>query len=99
MTSRERFFDPRVAQSVAYLPDPPAYWSYSALKEIESCARRYVLGRASYPDLWHGQGYPQQPHPASLFGDIVHDSLERIIKALVQAGCTSSNSAEAAAVL
>jgi hypothetical protein len=99
MTTRERTFDPGVAQSVASLPGPPDYWSYSTLQEIESCARQYVLGRASYPDIWNGKGYPQQPRPAALFGDVVHESLERIIKALVRAGCTSSNSAEATAVL
>jgi len=99
MTSHERTFDPGVAQSLASLPEPPDYWSYSTLKEIESCGRRYALGHASYTNLWKGKGYPQQPHPAALFGDVVHDSLERIIKALAQAGCTSSNSAEATAVL
>lgn len=99
MTSHERTFDPGVAQSVASLPEPPGFWSYSTLKEIESCARQYVLGHASYIGLWKGTGYPQQPHPVALFGDIVHDSLERISKALVQAGCTSSNSAEATTVL
>jgi hypothetical protein len=99
MTSHERTFDPGVAQSVASLPEPPDYWSYSTLKEIESCARRYALGHASYTNLWNGKGYPQQPHPAAMFGDVVHDSLERIIKALAQAGYTSYNSAEATAVL
>jgi len=99
MTGHERTFDPGVAQSVASLPEPPDYWSYSTLREIESCARRYALGHASYTNLWKGKGYPQQPHPAALFGDVVHDSLERIIKALTEAGCTSSNSPEATAVL
>jgi hypothetical protein len=99
MTSHERIFDPGVAQSVASLPEPPDYWSYSTLKEIESCARSYALGHASYTDLWRDKGYPQQPHPAALFGDVVHDSLERIIEALAQAGCTSSNCAKATAVL
>lgn len=98
MTS-QRLYDPGIAASVAHLPEPPDDWSYSTLKEIESCPRRYVLGHAAYPDLWSGRGYPQQPHPAALFGDIVHDSLERIVKALSAAGCISSNSAEAADVL
>ncbi|NMM24054.1 MAG: PD-(D/E)XK nuclease family protein [Phycicoccus sp.] len=97
--SNERTFDPGIAKSVAHLPEPPEYWSYSSLKEVESCARRYVLGRATYPNLWAGRGYPQQPNPAALFGDVVHDSLERIIRALVRVGCTSSNSTEAVGVL
>jgi hypothetical protein len=98
MTSA-RTFDAGVARSVAHLPDPPEHWSYSGLKEVETCPRRFALGHARYPDLWSGLGYPQLPHPAALFGDVVHDSLERIVKALVRAGCDSSNSVEAVAVL
>ena len=99
MTRDERTFDTGVAHSVAHLPDPPSHWSYSGLKELETCPRRFALGHASYPDLWSGSGYPQVPHPAALFGQVVHDSLERIVKALVKAGCDSSNSARAVAVL
>lgn len=94
-----RTYDPGVFASVAQLPQPPEYWSYSTLKEIESCPRRYILGHASYPDLWPGWGYPQQPSTAALFGDVVHDSLERIIRAFARAGCTYSGSAEAVGVL
>jgi hypothetical protein len=99
MNSERRIFDTGISQSVAALPDPPAHWSYSTLKEIETCPRRYVLGHASYLDLWNGLGYPQLPHPAALFGDVVHDSLQRIIKALVISGCDSTCSPEAVSVL
>jgi hypothetical protein len=99
MTSDERTFDTGVARSVAHLPDSPAHWSYSGLKEVETCPRRFALGHASYPDLWNGPGYPQVPHPAALFGEVVHDSLERIVKALVKAGCDSLNSPEFVDVL
>jgi len=99
MTGDQRTFDTGVAQSVAHLPDPPAHWSYSGFKEVETCPRRFALRHASYPDLWSGLGYPQVPHPVALFGDVVHDSLERIVKALVKAGCDSSNSVEVVAVL
>jgi hypothetical protein len=99
MTSDERTFDTGVARSVAHLPDPPAHWSYSGLKEVETCPRRFALERASYPDLWSGLGYPQVPHPAALFGLVVHDSLEQIVKALVKAGCDSAKSPEAVDVL
>lgn len=98
MTS-ERTFDTGVARSVAHLPDPPTHWSYSGLKDVGTCPRRFVLEHASYPDLWNGVGYPQMPHLAALFGDVVHDSLERIVKALVKARCDSSNSVEAVAVV
>jgi len=99
MTGDARTFDTGVHQSIAVLPAPPAHWSYSTLKEIETCPRRYVLGHASYPDLWDDLGYPPLPHSAALFGDVVHASLERIIKDLVGAGCASSASPEAVSVL
>lgn len=99
MTSDQRIFDTGVHQSIAVLPDTPAHWSYSTLKEVETCPRRYVLGHGLYPDLWDGPGYPQLPQPSALFGDVIHDSLERIIKALVGAGCESSGSPEAVSVL
>jgi hypothetical protein len=74
-------------------------WSYSSLKDVESCPRRYVLSRADYPDLWEQRGYPRLPIPAAIKGDVVHGSLEIIVKALVKAGCVSTRSAEAVAVL
>jgi hypothetical protein len=74
-------------------------WSYSSLKDVESCPRRYVLSRADYPDLWQPRGYPRLSIPAAIKGDVVHGSLEIIVKALVKAGCMSTRSAEAVAVL
>jgi hypothetical protein len=94
-----RTYDTGVAGAVAHLPGPPEHWSYSTLKEVELCPRRYVLGHATYPELWEGFGYPQTPNPAALFGDIVHDALERVIRALAKAGSTSSNSEAGFAVL
>ena len=97
--SDQRIFDSGVSDSVAVLPDAPSQWSYSSLKAIETCPRRYVLSRAKYPNLWSGSGYPEVPNPAALFGDVVHDSLEKIIRALVNSGCTSASGPEAIAVL
>lgn len=74
-------------------------WSYSSLKEIEVCPRRYALSRADYPDLWDKPGYPRLPNPAAIKGDVVHGSLEIIVKALVKAGCLSTRSADAVSVL
>ena len=48
-----RTFDPGISGSVAVLPDAPALWSYSSLKAVETCPRRYVLSRATYTDLWY----------------------------------------------
>jgi hypothetical protein len=91
--------DTGVVGLTAVLSGRPPYWSYSALKELETCERRYVLSRASYPDLWTGRGYPAVPSAAALFGDVVHDSLEVIVRALVEAGCSTVQSREAVAVL
>ncbi len=74
-------------------------WSYSSLKDVEGCPRRFALSRADYPDLWQQHGYPRVPIPAAIRGDVVHGALEIIVKALVKAGCSSTRSAEAVAVL
>jgi hypothetical protein len=97
--SEPRTFDPGVSGSVAVLPDAPDRWSYSSLKAVENCPRRYVLTRAKYPDLWDRSGYPEVPSAAALFGDVVHDSLEAIVRALTNSGCTSASGPEAIAVL
>ena len=39
------------------------------------------------------------PALAALFGDVVHDALDTIVKALVAAGCESAQSPEAVTVL
>jgi len=92
-------FDTGVLGATAFLKGAPPYWSYSGLKELEACPHRYVLSRAQYPDLWEGDGYPSVPSPASLFGDIVHDSLEVLVKALARAGCGSLSAEGAVDVL
>ena len=97
--SEPRTFDSGVSGSMAVLPDAPNRWSYSSLKAIETCPRRYVLSRARYPDLWNRSGYPEVPNPAALFGDVVHDSLEAIVGALASRGCRSASGPEAIAVL
>ena len=97
--SEPRTFDPGVSNSVAVLPDAPDVWSYSSLKAVETCPRRYVLSRSRYPDLWDRSGYPEVPSAAALFGDVVHDSLEVIVRALANHGCTSASGPEAIAVL
>jgi len=94
-----RTFETGVDHSRAVLPGAPHSWSYSTLKEVEACPRRYSLSRASYPELWDRRGFPQAPVRAALFGDVVHGAIERILRALVAADCTSVKSAESVAVL
>ena len=55
-----RTFDPGISGSVAVLPDAPALWSYSSLKAVETCPRRYVLSRATYTDLRDRSGIVHQ---------------------------------------
>jgi hypothetical protein len=99
MSGGQRSLETGVVRSTAVLRDVPEQWSYSALEEVEVCSLRYSLGTASYPDLCSGYGYPTLPHPSALFGDVVHDGVEQIVRALVTAGCTTSNSPEAVIVL
>lgn len=97
--TQPRGYETGVMAGGAILPEAPAMWSYSSLKEVETCPRRYALSRADYPDLWEQHGYPRLPIPAAIHGDVVHGALEIIIKALGKAGCTSTRSPEAVAVL
>ncbi|MEH0843119.1 PD-(D/E)XK nuclease family protein [Micromonospora sp. CPCC 205711] len=99
MTGSGADFDPGIEASAGVWPQRPDLWSYSSLKEVEACPRRWMLTRAQYPDLWSRSGYPMMPVIAAVFGDVVHSSLEAILKALVAAGCESTRVAGAAHVL
>ena len=99
MNSEERRIATGVLNATAVMSGPPDHWTWSSLREVETCARRYALESASYPELWSGRGYPSAPVGAALYGDVVHDSLELIVRALASAGCTSSSSPDAVVVL
>jgi len=99
MSVGQRVLETRVEKSAAVLQEAPAHWSYSALKEVETCALRFSLATANYPALWGGYGYPRPAQVSALFGNIVHDALELIVRALVAAGCTTSSSPDAVVVL
>lgn len=99
MSPPERVLETGVEGSRARLSGPPDHWSYSSLKEVAACPRRYALERASYPDLWDRLGYPPLPTAAALFGNVVHGALEAIVKALTEAGVQSLNAVEATKVL
>ncbi|MBC9937034.1 MULTISPECIES: PD-(D/E)XK nuclease family protein [unclassified Leucobacter] len=99
MNIGQRTLDTSVESAVAVLSDPPTHWTYSGLKEVETCTLRYSLATANYPGLWNGYGYPRRPSASAIFGDVVHDALEQIVRILVAAGCTSSSSPEAVSAL
>lgn len=73
--------------------------SFSALKDIETCAHRWALGNASYPELWDQRGYPPRPNSGSLKGVAVHRSLRQIFSALIRARCSSTKTIEAIQVM
>ncbi|MEW6209474.1 MAG: PD-(D/E)XK nuclease family protein [Acidobacteriota bacterium] len=74
-------------------PSPPTLMSVSRLLEIEACPRRWALSSASYPEIWKRSGYPQKVYKATLAGRIIHLALERISKALTEAGYASGQDA------
>lgn len=92
-------FDTTVEHASGSWPRTPEYWSSSSLKEIESCPRRWMLSRATYPEVWASRGYPQVPGLAALFGDVVHETLEVVVSALNRAGCTATDTADAVGVI
>lgn len=92
-------FDTRVAGTWGRWPSAPSVWSYSSLKELESCPRRWMLSRAAYPDVWNRNGYPAVPVVAADFGVIVHQTVERLAKAFKEAGIGSPKGADAVSLL
>lgn len=84
MTEGERF-KTDIAGIWGRWPTAPAMWSYSSLREMEACPRRWMLSRATYPDLWDRRGYPPVPALAALFGNVVHGVVERLGQALADA--------------
>lgn len=92
-------FTTRISGLSGRWPSLPEWFSYSSLAELDLCPRRWSLERATYPDLWTGRGYPDLPHVASLLGDIIHGSLEQIVRAFADAGVVDTRSVEAVHVL
>jgi hypothetical protein len=82
-----------------YWPTTPQLWSYSSLKEIEACPRRWMLSRSDYPDLWSRRGYPAVPVVAAIFGNVVHSVIERLARTFADAGIISPTTGDAVGVL
>ena len=72
-------FDTSVEGHSGSWPKPPKTWSFSSLSEVESCARRYSLRRATYTDIWGRSGYPEPPSLPLIKGNVVHGCLEQIM--------------------
>ncbi len=92
---------PVVSQAIgpAEWPPAPARMTFSKLREIEACPRRWALSSADYPEVWQGSGYPPRLQVPSTVGRIVHLALERIVEALARGGCSSIQDPKTTAVL
>ena len=99
MTDEGARFETGVANSWGFWPERPTYWSYSSLREVEACPRRWMLVHAAYPDIWTRRGYPLRPSTPALLGDVVHSAIDVIVEALTRARCTSIHAAEAVGVI
>ena len=62
---------------------PPDVFSFSSLRDIEQCPLKWQLLRSQYGDL---SGFPARPNPAAVEGEIVHEVVERLFKAMGLAG-------------
>lgn len=69
--------------------DVPEWMSFSSLLAMEACPRQWSLSRSSYPHVWNGYGYPTNPTIASLAGQIVHRSIERLVRIVVSSNISS----------
>jgi hypothetical protein len=63
--------------------------SFSTLRELEACPRRWALTTAEYLNVWKYRGYPSVPQQSAIEGIVVHLSLQKIMGALVNRGCPS----------
>ena len=75
----------------------PSHFSFSSLRAIEICPRRWWLLHSHYADL--KGNYPQTVSDSSIRGTIVHNTLERLGKALKVAGSPTPGSGGFLAVL
>lgn len=73
----------------------PEWLSFSVARDIEQCPRRASLRRSQYEDVWPRIGYPPRFSAAVARGTIVHNSVERLVKALALAGCTNIGEVDA----
>ncbi len=99
MTTEGARFETEVPGIWGHWPTTPGLWSYSSLKELEVCPRRWMLSRAAYPDLWERWGYPSLPVVPAIFGNVVHGVVERLAQSLADAGIESANPVAVISVL
>lgn len=74
---------------------PPEKMSFSKLRQIESCPRRWALTASDYPQIWRKRGYPEPLVPATIVGRVTHRAIEIIVKEFHRRGCVSFDDAQA----
>lgn len=99
MSKANRSIDLAVDGIEGFWSELPQWFSFSSILEAEICPLRWSLKRAVYPDLWEERGYPDSFNTTMLAGTVVHESLEIIIRALNDKGCTSIQTPEAVEIL
>lgn len=99
MSATPEKFSTGVRNSEGRWPQTPQVWSYSSLNEADECPRRWMLSRATYPEIWPRHGYPSRPILAALLGDVVHRILELVLQGFHARGCSSFADPCAVAVL
>lgn len=70
---------------------PPEKFSFSSLDAVTSCPRRWQLLRSRWGDLAR---FPERAHPSAIEGQIVHEALERLSRALCRLGRPAIESPE-----
>jgi PD-(D/E)XK nuclease superfamily len=71
--------------------EAPELFSYSTLLAIETCPRRWQLEHSRYGEF---DSLPIRPAPAAVEGQIVHEILDRLFKALALRGLPPLGSAD-----
>lgn len=72
---------------------PPVLMSYSTLHALETCPLRWSLSQSVYPEIWNRDGYPPRARTATLAGQIIHETLERITVAFSAASGSEADPA------
>lgn len=78
---------------------PPERMSYSKLRQIETCPRRWSLMTSEYPHIWAKRGYPDPLFQASVAGRVVHYVVEVIMKRMHRRGSTFFDDGQVIAVM
>ena len=99
MTDSADHFSVGIENTDGRWPGLPQTWSYSSLRDATECPRRWMLSRATYPDLWNHGGYPPRPSLPALIGDVVHGVFEVLLRSFRAQGCTSLADPSAVGVL